>query len=101
MTLRITLDGLKTLSYNCDDANLLSSINEELKKTMERFKHQLPNSGGLVIRPAAIYRARNALKRARKQSSLPTTMRGRPRKNPKYRNRVGKRALKYRKVCGY
>lgn len=99
MSLRITLDGLKTLSYNCHDVDLLTSINEELLKTMDRFKQQLPSSEGLVVRPAAIHRAKRALKKARKQSRLLESTRGRPRTNPKYRNRVGKRALKYRKVC--
>lgn len=103
MNLRITLDGIKTLSYNCDDVNILLAINTEMEKILTRFKSSLPNSEGLVLRPATADRAKRALKRARKRcAALPQmTKRGRPRMNSRYRSRVGKKAQQHRKVLKF
>ena len=100
MNLRITLDGLKTLSFNCQDSDLLVSINDDVKKILERFQKQLPNSEGLILRPHAAARARRALVKARRKfATLPkSTQRGRKRLNAKHRSRVGKKAQTFRKV---
>ena len=102
MNLRITLEGLKTLSFNCQDSDLLVSI-ADVKKILERFKNQLPTSEGLILRPCAAVRARHALIKARRNfATLPKQAhRGRPRLNSKYRMRVGVKAQTSRKVCYY
>ena len=103
MNLRITLEGLKTLSFNCQDSDLLVSINTDVKKILERFKNQLPTSEGLILRPCAAVRARRALIKARRNfTTLPKQAhRGHPRLNSKYRMRVGVKAQTSRKVCYY
>lgn len=100
MKLRITLDGIKTLSYNCDDTSILLAINAEVEKILAQFKSVLPRSGGLVLRPAAAVRAKRALKKAKRRSAaLPQEIKkGRPRMSFKYRSRVGKKAQQHRKV---
>ena len=100
MNLRISLEGLKTLSFNCEDSNLLMSINDDVKKILDKFKSQLPNSKGLILRPYAAIRAGRALKKARRNfAALPkAARRGRHRMNPKYRMRVGKKAQTARRV---
>ena len=100
MNLRITLDGIKTLTYNCNDASILLTINGEMEKILAQFKSLLPNSGGLVLRPAAAIRAKRAVKRAKRRcAALPQEIkRGRPRMSFKYRSRVGKKAQQHRKV---
>ena len=42
-----------TLSFNCQDSDLLVSINADVKKILERFKNQLPTFEGLILRPCA------------------------------------------------
>ena len=86
MNLRITLEGLKTLSFNCQDSDLLVSINTDVKKILERFKNQLPTSEGLILRPCAAVRARRALSKARRNfATLPKQAHiGHPRLNSKY-----------------
>ena len=103
MNLRITLEGLKTLSFNCQDSDLLMSINADVKKILERFKNQLPTSEGLILRLCAAVQARHALIKARRNFAIlpKQAHRGRPRLNSKYRMRVGVKAQTSRKVCYY
>ena len=50
--LRITLESLKDLTYNCNDVAIdsLETIQCKLNGLLEEFKQLLPTSQGLLIR---------------------------------------------------
>ena len=50
---RITLDCLKTLTYNCGEEHYatLQKLNNDLQKITATLRKQLPESEGLVVRP--------------------------------------------------
>ena len=104
---RITLKEIGTLTYACPTADDLLHLDEQLKKIKSDFQEKLPTVEGLIIRPAVVERARQtknkyahirARMRLRQCSALKETN-GRRNKAPSaYRNRVGIRADRLRKV---
>ena len=106
---RIALKSLETLTYSCTDAEMLLEVEERLQSLLQDLKAQLPQEEGLVIRPAIVSRAiktkrKYAHIRARQQSGYCSALtegkkRGRKRANSKFRNRVGRKADRLRKVC--
>ena len=106
---RISLKSLETLTYSCIDAEMLLEVEERLQSLLKDLKAQLPQEEGLVIRPAIVSRAiktkrKYAHIRARQQSGYCSALTegkkcGRKRANSKFRNRVGCKADRLRKVC--
>ena len=106
---RITLKEIETLTYACSSIDDLTLLNEQLKTTKSAFEEKLPAMEGLVIRPAVVDKARQTKKkyahirarlRLRQYSALKAPT-GRKRKaSSAYRNRVGIRADRLRKVIG-
>ena len=104
---RIALKSLETLTYSCTDAEMLLEVEERLQSLLQDLKAQLPQEE--VIRPAILSRAiktkrKYAHIRARQQSGYCSALtegkkRGRKRANSKFRNRVGRKADRLRKVC--
>lgn len=98
---RITLKAIEGLTYTCSNQKLLSDLNQSLDHALLEFRNKLPCEQGLVIRPLMAKkkkRSENSLK-VQKVSSLPLhKKRGRTSQDSKYRNRVGRRADKLRKV---
>ncbi len=105
---RITLKSLETLSYSCSDSKLLLDFGDKLQVLLGEFRDQLPQEEGLIVRPAIVTRAirtkrkyahiRAASQQRVRYSALPETKSGRKKQNPKFRNRVGTKADRLRKV---
>ena len=53
MDVRIDLDCIKTLTYNCgeQDYKVLEQVNDDLKQITATMQKQLPESEGLLVRP--------------------------------------------------
>ena len=53
MDVRIALDCIKTLTYNCgeQDYKVLEQVNDDLKQITATLQKQLPESEGLLVRP--------------------------------------------------
>ena len=103
---RITLKEIETLTYSCGSTDDLIQLNEQLQGLKTEFKSKLPQQEGLIIRPTiralrtkkkdAYFRARQSL---RQYSALQKPKsRGRKQMDSRYRNRVGSRADRLRKV---
>ena len=105
-TARITLKVLETLTYSCEDVQALVKLNKTLDETVATFKRALPNTEGLIIRKEAACKATAKFKALKLQvvekegfGNLKLyTQRGRKRPDSNYRNRVGQRAARLRKV---
>ena len=104
---RITLKEIGTLTYACPNADDLILLDEQLKAIKSAFQEKLPTLEGLVIRPAVVDRARQTKKkyahikarmRLRQCSALKQSNRRRHKGSSSYRNRVGIRADRLRKV---
>ena len=104
---RITLKEIGTLTYACPSADDLILLDEQLKTIKSAFQDKLPTVEGLVIRPAVVDRARltkkkyahiKARMRLRKCSVLKESNKRRHKGSSSYRNRVGIRANRLRKV---
>ncbi len=97
---RITLKAIESLTYTCSEHEILFKLNRSLDSLLLEFRKELPHEEGLVIRPLVAKRAKNTKKSLKaKVSSLQLyKKRGRACVDSKYRNRVGKRADKLRKV---
>ena len=99
---RITLKAIESLTYTCTDPQLLRKLNVELERAFGDFRSSLPEAEGLVILPVVrkrVKRVRSSALRKQHSSSLPLYKKhGRKRQNSLYRNRVGRRASKFRKV---
>lgn len=101
--LRISLEFLKSLSYNCNDVAVdsLETIHCKLNGLIEEFKQLLPTSQGLLIRP---HLRSEAIKSYRKKLSLKRLghllkhKTGRKKISATYRGRVGVKASRLRKV---
>ena len=96
-----------TLTYACPSADDLILLDEQLKTIKSAFQDKLPTVEGLVIRPAVVDRARltkkkyahiKARMRFRKCSALKESNKRRHKGSSSYRNRVGIRADRLRKV---
>ena len=104
---RITLKEIDTLTYACPSADDLILLGEQLKTIKSAFQDKLPSVEGLVIRPAVVDRARQTKKmyahikarmRLQKCCALKESNRRRHKGSSSYRNRVGIRADRLRKV---
>ena len=96
---------METLTYSCDDPNVLHEVGNKIQDIITFLKERLPNSEGLVIRPelrnAVRKQARiQALNICRKYRRLPMrSRRSLAAKDWRYRNRVGMKADSLRKVA--
>ena len=98
---------LETFTYSCEDVQALVKLNKTLDETVATFKHALPNTEGLIIRKEAACKATVKFKALKLQKVVEKegfgnlklyTQRGRKRLDSSYRNRVGQRAARLRKV---
>ena len=103
-TARIFLKAIESLTYTCNNPQLLIELNQKLDQILSDFRHALPAEQGLVIRPLITKRVKKKEKSKvvsgeQRLLSLPLyKKRGRIRVDSKYRNRVGKRAQQLRNV---
>ena len=106
-TARIMLKILETLTYSCEDVQVLVKLNKALDETVATFKRALPNTEGLIIRKEAACKATAKFKALKLQKVVEKegfgnlklyTQRGRKRLDSSYRNRVGQRAARLQKV---
>ena len=97
---RTALKVLETLTYSCINPSDLHEITTKLEELILALREKLPKSEGIILRPEARKAARKrAQKISRKYRPLPSSVkRGRPRKDWRYQNRVGKKADELRKV---
>ena len=101
--LRITMESLKGLTYNCNDADVdsLETIHCKLNGPLEEFKQLLPTCQGLQIRPhlrsetIKSYKTKLSLKRL---GHLLKHKTGRKKLPSAYRGRVGAKVSRLRKV---
>ena len=101
--IRITLESLKGLTYNCNDVGVdsLETIQCKLDGLLEEFKQLLPTSQGLLIRP---HLKSEAIKSYRKRLSVKQLghllkhKTGRKKLSSAYRRRVGAKASRLCKV---
>ena len=94
-------------THSCEDVQALVKLNKTLDETVATFKHALPNTEGLIIRKEAACKATAKFKALKLQKVVEKegfgslklyTRRGRKRLDSSYRNRVGQRAARLRKV---
>ena len=105
---RITLDCIKTLTYNCGEEHYetLQQVNDDLQEITATLQKQLPESEGLVVRPQLklkhllVRKKRNVAVKLRISQIPPKKQAGRKRASSAYRNRHGKKAASLRKVHG-
>ena len=104
MDVRIALDCIKTLTYNCgeQDYKVLKQVNDDLKQITATLQKQLPESEGLLVRPQLKLRELVKQKRMKLEiSQIPSRKQaGRKRASSAYRNRHGRKAATLRKVKG-
>lgn len=100
MHARTALKVLETLTYSCTNPNDLHEIATKVEELILALRKKLPKSEGIILRPEARKAARKrAQKISRKYRPLPSSaLRGRPRNDWRYQNRVGKKADELRKV---
>lgn len=101
----ITLDCIKTLTYNCgnEQYETLQQVNNDLKEMTATLQKQLPESEGLLVRPQLklkdlVRKKRNAAVRLRISQIPPKKQASRKRASSAYRNRHGIKAAFLRKV---
>ena len=92
-----------------EDYDILKQLSVDLQAILHKYSEFVSKEQGLIVRPkvtSSSERARKLkqkYKRIAKQvalyKSLPTKQPGRPRLNAGFRNRVGRKAAKLRKVC--
>ena len=102
---RITLKAIESLTYVCTDSHKLLDLNTHLKELLHQFRDCLPKEQSLVVRPSTLSQASRIKKKyARLKthtpcSALPTAkVKGKKRASSSFRNRVGARADRLRKV---
>lgn len=101
---RISLKAIESLTYTCNNHQLLVQLNQTLDGILLQFRQALPVEQGLVLRPMITKRVKKnekskTTRNGNKILSLPLyKKRGRSHTDSKYRNRVGKRAEQLRKV---
>ena len=108
---RITLKMIETLTYSCQDAEQLATVNSKLEEIFSNMKTNMPQSDGLVIRPMIAKRAKQILSQKyrsqlavinSKYSALPPEKkRGRQKQSASFRNKVGIKAQRLCKVPNY
>lgn len=91
-TARISLKAIESLTYTCNNPQLLIELNQKLDQILSDFRHTLPAEQGLVIRPLIAKRVKKKEKSKAASSGqrllyLPLyKKRGRIRVDSKYRN---------------
>lgn len=101
----ITLKVIESLSYNCDDAKMLQQLDQMLKAVETKLRGALPNQDGILLRPAIITNTAKKVSRKYKKfrssqySSLSSQNKSsKQKKDWHFRNRVGSKAERYKKV---
>ena len=99
---------IETLTYSCQDVEQLASVNSKLESIYSDMKANMPHSEGLIIRPMIAERAKKISQQKyrsqlavinQKYSALQTRKkRGRCKQSALFRNRVGLKAQRLRKV---
>ena len=105
LKVRIALKRLET-SYVCTDAEMLMNLCSSVHNITEKFQEKLPSEDGLLLtttqtQTQALCTKKKSISSKLKfgYGSLPNPKKhGRKRANSKFRNRVGIRASKLRKV---
>ena len=101
---------IETLTYSCQDAEQLATMNSKLEEIFNNMKANMPQSSGLVIRPMITQRAKQISQKYRSRLALinskystlpPEKKRGRRKQSASFRNRVGIKAQRLRKVPSY
>ena len=101
---RITLKLMESLTYLCNDSKRLSELDTDLKLLLEGFKKDLPHEQQLIVRTSVVSRAlktkrKYAKIRSHQCSQLSTAKkRGKKKAPSKFRNRIGTKADRLRKV---
>lgn len=105
---RIQLKEIETLSYSCTSSEDLQQLHHQLKNLKSEFQSKLPHLEGIVLRPAVSHAlkvkrkyAHITRKRQLKYCSVLSEAKGRRKTqlDSCYRNRVGAKAERLRKVC--
>ena len=98
---------IKTLTYSCQDADQLAVVNSKLEEVFSDMKATMRQSDGLIVRPMIAKRAKQISQKYRSQLALinkkysalpPGKKRGRRKQSALFRNRVGRKAQRLRKV---
>ena len=101
---------IETLTYSFQDAEQLATVNSKLEEIFSNMKTNMPQSDGLVIRPMIAKRAKQISQKYRSQLAVinskystlpPEKKRGRRKQSASFRNRVGIKAQRLRKVPNY
>ena len=103
-----SLRGIESLTYVTEDSEKLEALLEQVQTMQKDFSSSLPSTPeGLLLRPCSLSESARRVKnkyiklrqRTQHYSSLKaTSKRGKKRQDSKFRNRVGKKADKLRKV---
>lgn len=102
-----TLKVVESLAYTCEQADDLSYLLECTQKLATEFKSRLPVSNGLLLGPASSTESARRIKqkyhilrqKAKKYLHLQKQQpRGKTPGDSKYRNRVGRKAEKFKQV---
>lgn len=108
---QVTLKELESLSFDIASADVLKHLSDELQALKAKYQQNVTHESGLIMRPQV--HTTNSCERARKlklkykclkqriapYGSLKTKKQsGRPKRDYRYRNRVGKKASNWRKV---
>ena len=95
---------IETLTYSCQDVNHLATVNLKLEEIVSDMKTNIPQSDGLLIRPMIAKRGKQISQKYstdQQQVLPPEKKRGRRKQSASFRNRVGMKAQRLRKVCSY
>ena len=66
----LTLKMIETLTYSCQDAQQLATVNSKVQDIFSNMKSNMPQSDGLVIRPMIAKRAKPISQKYRSQLAL-------------------------------
>ncbi len=98
---------MESLTYLCQDPQILLDLNDDLTKLLQKLRDKLPQEENLILRSSALSRVSNLKKKYAKIKArmsctkLPiANIRGRKKANSRYRNRVGAKADRLKKVIG-
>ena len=107
--MRIVLKEIESLSYNMEDQDILKQLSMDLQVVWNKYSKSVSKEQGLIVRPKITssgeraHKLKQKYKRIAKQVALykplPVSQPGRPRLKACFRNRVGRKAAKLRKVC--
>lgn len=107
---RITLKEIESLSFNIEDPQILLQLHTDLASLNKKYAKEVNMKDGLIVRPKVPTKSiivahqvkckyKEMQKRAASYRALESSVKvGRPKKDWRYRNRVGRKAAKIRKV---